>query len=130
VSGSQPRIWWVAWLVLVLGLLGAIASVRALWHGDHSDPNFLAVLLVFMPYIVGGMLLQITGKARLTIIALFLPALLDLVFGLVLTLGGNPGWQTEILWRAIRSMTTVLAVPIALGIGIWMERDDARRQQS
>jgi hypothetical protein len=121
---------WAAWLLLALGLVGAVASVRALWNGHHSDPNLLAVLLVFVPYLAGGMLLQITGKARLAIIALFLPALIDVVFACALNFGQAPRWNTEVFWRATRSLVSLLVVPIALGVGIWLERDVAGDQRA
>jgi hypothetical protein len=115
-----------AWALLILGLGSAIASVRALWNGDNSDPNVIALFLVFAPYVAAGMLLKITGKARLVIIALFLPVLFDLIFACAFTFGRVPGWNAEIFWRAARSLTTLLLLPAALGVGLWLQRLDAR----
>jgi hypothetical protein len=122
----QRRMLAGAWALLILGLGSAIASVRALWNGDNSDPNVIALFLVFAPYVVAGMLLKITGKARLVIIALFLPVLFDLIFACAFTFGRVPGWNAEIFWRAARSLTTLLLLPAALGVGLWLERLDAR----
>jgi len=70
VSAMPDRRWqWAAWVLLIVGFLTAVASVRALWRGHDSDPNLFALFLVLGTYIVAGMLLRITRKARLVVIA-------------------------------------------------------------
>jgi hypothetical protein len=129
-GGRASSLFAAAWVVLVLGVAGAVASARAMWRGDHADPNFLALLLVFVPYIAAVMLLQITRKARLVIVTLFFPALADVLFGCVLTFGGTPGWDAEITWRLLRGMACTFLLLVALGVGLWLERLDARMAES
>jgi hypothetical protein len=128
-SSRQGRLLRGAWALLTLGLIGAIVSVRALWQGDNSDPNLIALFLVFAPYVAASMLLKITGKARVVIIALFLPVLFDVMFACAFTLGRVPGWDAEIFWRAARSLTTLLLLPTALGVALWLDRLDARESR-
>jgi hypothetical protein len=117
-----------AWAVLIVGCAGALVTAGALHRADPSEPNGLVGALVFIPYIAGGMLLQITRRARLVVIALLLPALLDLSFGAWFNLVDPPGWDAAITWRAVRALTAVLLLPLALAVGLWMEKADARER--
>jgi hypothetical protein len=114
-----------AWAVLIAGLLGAVATVRALGPGDARDPNTLAMFIVFVPYIAAAMLLHITRKARLVIIAMLVPALADIAFGFAFTLGATPGWDAQISWRLLRCLACSILLAVALGVGLWFERIDS-----
>jgi len=118
-----------AWVVLFAGIVGALATLRALWRVDRSNVDAFWLLIVLVPYVAGGMLLQITGKARLVTIALFVPVLADIFFGCFFTFAATPGWDWQITWRLIRGLLCSFLLLISLGVGLWLEKV-ARAEES
>jgi hypothetical protein len=112
----------VALGVLVLGMVAAIVAVAVLAADPRSAPRGMAVILTFLPYVVGAMVLRITRSAGLALSLCVLPAFVDIIYAFAFATGEPPTRLDEITWSAIRVMLTIFAVPVCFGLAWWILR--------
>jgi divalent metal cation (Fe/Co/Zn/Cd) transporter len=118
----------IAMLLLVAGTTAALMAVLGLLRGHQSAPGGFALILCFLPYVASALILQITGRAGVAISITIIPAIADVMFATALAFGTRPGWDDELAWSAVRAAVTLIAVPICLGVALWIARLDQREQ--
>ena len=122
-GNSRPGASLIFALVLLgLGVVACSVSVGALWSGERSRPDIFTIFLVFLPYLAGGLILQITRAARVTIWLVTLAAFVDLWFAILFTAGEAPTWDSELAWRLMRLVVSLLSITIFLAIALIIER--------
>jgi hypothetical protein len=110
------------WFLLMAAVAGAVSNavcVHMLSRNPLSTPGWGTTALSYLPYLAAATVASRSHRLAGAIVAV--PVIADINCVLVLSVG-EPTWLSELLWRALKLTTCFIAVPLAVGVGLWLER--------